>query len=106
MGVPRAKSIGVPLFRIEYFSSNIHFIVNTCQLKRDAQRESCELSFTGGTIRTAARETAPQRALREETASKREWGKSTYQYTILLKRELKHFFYRRFSASHEDMISP
>ena len=33
--------------------------------KKDAQRESCELSFIWGKMKTSAQETAPQIALRD-----------------------------------------
>ena len=36
-----------------------------CQLKKDVQLESCELSFIWGKMRTAAWETASQVALRD-----------------------------------------
>ena len=36
-----------------------------CQLKREAQRENCELSFIWGKMRTAAQETAAQIVLRD-----------------------------------------
>ena len=41
--------------------------------KKDAQCESCELSFTGGKMRTAAQEAAPEIAL--EDCWKRQMGK-------------------------------
>ena len=36
-----------------------------CQLKKNVQLESCELSFIWGKMRTAAQETASQVALRD-----------------------------------------
>ena len=47
-----------------------------CQLKKDVQLESCELSFIWGKMRTAAWETASQVALRE--CSKVAVGESRY----------------------------
>ena len=35
-----------------------HFCCVLCQLKKNAQQESCELSFIWGKMRTIARETA------------------------------------------------
>ena len=67
-----------------------------CQLKKDVQLGSCELSFIWGKMRTAAQEAASQIALRD--CSK-----------VLVKGEcnaVKHSFYKRFFVSHEDLISP
>ena len=47
-----------------------------CQLKKDVQLESCELSFIWGKMRTAAWETASQIALRD--CSKAAVGESQY----------------------------
>ena len=55
-------------------------------------------------MRTAAWETAPRIALRDYSRGR--GGRSIYQYVILLKGELKHFFYRRFSASSEELRAP
>ena len=44
--------------------------------KKNAQRESCELSFIGGKMKTIAREMASQRALRN--CSKEVVGRSVY----------------------------
>ena len=44
--------------------------------KKDAQLESCELSFIWGKMRTAAREAAPQIALRD--CSKAAVGEGQY----------------------------
>ena len=73
--------------------------------KKDAQCESCELSFIWGKMRTAAQEAAPQIALRD--CSKRAVGGRSI-YKILVNGEfdtIKHSFYERFSASHEDLMS-
>ena len=43
---------------------------------KNAQRESCELNFIGGKVRTAAQETAPQIALKN--CSKEAGGKGEY----------------------------
>ena len=43
----------------------LNFSHRNCQLKKDVQLESCELSFTGGKMRTAAWEAASQIALRD-----------------------------------------
>ena len=43
-----------------------HRLALICMLtKKDAQRESCELSFIWGKMKTSAQETAPQIALRD-----------------------------------------
>ena len=47
-----------------------------CQLKKDAQLESCEFSFIWGKMRTAAWEAASQTALRDR--SKAGEGESQY----------------------------
>ena len=49
-----------------------------CRLKKDAQCESCKLSFIWDKMRTAAWETALQMALRN--SSKKGWGGGS-QYT-------------------------
>ena len=65
-------------------------------------------------MRTVAQETAPQIALRD--CSKKAAGEDLYKitrfytiYKILVKGEfnaLKHLLYKRFSASHEELMSP
>ena len=63
------------------------------------------VSFIWGKIRTAARETAPQRALRN-CSREVVGGRSTY---ILVKEELTAIaclLYNRFYASHEELMSP
>ena len=73
--------------------------------KKDAQLESCELSFIWGKMRTATWEAASQIALRD--CSKAAVGES--QYKVLVKGEfntMKHSFYKRFFVSHEDLMSP
>ena len=63
--------------------------------RKDEQFESCELSFIWGKMRTAAREAASQRALRD--CSKAGGGKSVHK--VLVKGEfsaLKHSFYKKF----------
>ena len=71
--------------------------------KKDIQLESCKWSFIGGKMRTAAQEAAPQIALRD---LKSQWGKI---YKILVKGEfsaIKFLLYKKFSSSHEELISP
>ena len=57
-----------------------------------------------GEMRTAAWESVPQRILRD--CSKEAVGEG--QYMILMKEfnAIKPSFYRRFSASHEELLSP
>ena len=55
-----------------------------CRLKKNAQHESCELSFIWGKMRTAAQETAFQIALRN--CPKGVGGKVSI-YVILVKGE-------------------
>ena len=55
-----------------------------CGLKKIAHRESCELSFICGKMRTAVRETASQLALRN--CSKKDM-RSVSIYVILVKRD-------------------
>ena len=57
---------------------------STGKKKKNAQRESCELSFIGGKMRTIAQETAFQIALRN--CSKDVGGKVSI-YVILVKGE-------------------
>ena len=96
--------------------------------KKDAQCESCELSFIWGKMRTATRETAPQIILRncfkevvgedQESRYKIWWRQSSMQSDfgegkvqcnqILVKAKfnaIKRLFYKRFSASHEELLS-
>ena len=90
----------VHLKRIQCCTSIISLLT-----KKDAQCESCELSFIWGKMRTAAQEAAPQIALRD-CSKGAVGGRSTYK--ILVKGEfdtIKHSFYKRFSASHEDLMS-
>ena len=72
---------------------------------KDVQLESCELSFILGKMRTAAQEGASQIALKLLQSSS--GGKSIYK--VLVKGEsntFKHLFYKKFVASHEDLMSP
>ena len=58
-------------------------------------------------MRTAAREAASQIALRD--CSKEEVGEGQYIYKILVNGEFSvigHSLYKRFSASHEELMSP
>ena len=55
-----------------------------CQLKKIAQHEICKLSFVWGKMRTAAQETAPQRALRNCSKDAR---RKVSIYVILVKGE-------------------
>ena len=78
--------------------------------KKDAQCESCELNFIWGKILFGAKcgvaqEAAPQIAPRDCSKGAVR-GRSIYE--ILVKGEfdtIKHSFYKRFSASHEDLMS-
>ena len=66
--------------------------------KKDAQLESCELSFIWGKMRTASREAAPQIALTD--CSKEAVGRRS-KYKVLVKADynnIKHSLYKRFSA--------
>ena len=63
------------------------------------------VSFIWGKMRTAAWETAPQRALRN-CSREVVGGRSIY---ILVKEEfnaISCFLYKRFYASHEELMSP
>ena len=62
-----------------------------CQLKKNAQRESCKLSFYLGKMRPAAGETAPQIALRH---CSKEAGRVSI-YVILEEgiHAIKHIFF-------------
>ena len=81
--------------------------------KENAQRERCELSFIWGKMRTAARETASQIALRN--CSKEAGGKVSI-HVILVKGEYMRsstYFLQKVSASlvqitasHEEQTSP
>ena len=73
--------------------------------KKEAQLQSCQLSFIWGKMRTAALETAPQRALR---LLKRGSQKRSI-YKTLVKGEfnaIKRLLYKKFSASHVQLMSP
>ena len=78
-----------------------------CQLNKNAQHDSCVLSFIWGKIRTTAQETAFQRALRN--CSTEVVGKVSI-YVILVKGEhmqsSTYFFLQKVSASHEEQSSP
>ena len=56
----------------------VQWNVSKCQLKKNAQHESCKLSFIWGKMKTAAWETAPQIALRN--CSKETGGRSVYMW--------------------------
>ena len=87
------------LFKMMYFK-----LLSTL---KNAQLESCELSFIWGKMRTAARKTASQIALRN--CSKEVGGKVSI-YVILVKEEYIQsstlFFLQKISASHEEQSSP
>ena len=67
---------------------------------------SCELSFIWGKMKTIARETAIQIALR--SYFKEVWGKVSV-YVLLVKGEYMQsnkYFLQKVSASHEESTSP
>ena len=76
-----------------------------CRLKRNAQHESCELSFIWGKMRTTARETETQIALRN--CSKEVGGRSVLS-VILVKGvcSVKHTCGQRLGAGHEKQVPP
>ena len=77
-----------------------------CHLKKRCTMWECKVSCIWGTVRTAAWETAPQIAWRNCT--KKTVGGGQYIW-LLVKREfnaIKHLSYKRFSASHEEVMSP
>ena len=78
------------------------FVLSTI---KEAQLGSCELSFIWGKMKTAAQETVPQIALRD--CSEEAVGEG--QCMILVKgefNEMELLLYKRFSASHEELMSP
>ena len=78
----------------------------TLDLRKSAQRESCELSFIWGKMKTAGQETASQIALRN--CSKEAGGKVSI-YVILVKGEYMQsstYFLQKVSASHKEQTSP
>ena len=82
------------------------YIPAGCGLQKDAQCESGKLSFICGKMSTAAGETAPQTALRD---CSKEVVRGRSIYMILVKGEfsaIKCLFYKRFSISHEELMSP
>ena len=95
------------LEKILYHLSHQGSIVMVVLTKKDAQCESCELSFIWGKMRTATRETAPQIILRN--CSKEVVGEDQEsRYKILVKAKfsaIKRLFYKRFCASHEELLS-
>ena len=60
----------------QHFSEFSFYLLILCQLKKDVQLESCEVSFIWGTMKTAAREAASQIGLRN--CSKAAVGESQY----------------------------
>ena len=65
--------------RVKELRSNFLVVVEMilyCRLEQSAQRESCELSFIWGHMKTAAMETAPQTVLRN--CSKEGGGEGQY----------------------------
>ena len=80
--------------------------------KKKAQRESCKLSSIWGKVRTAAWETAPQRAWR--SCSKEAGGKASYIYNFGEGgiHAVKHIFFQKVSTSlvnfdsHKEQSSP
>ena len=57
-----------------YVLLNLTALDTSCQLKKNAQCESCKLSFVWGKMRIVARETVPQIALRNCTKEVGEGG--------------------------------
>ena len=88
------------------FVLNEKFYVVVVNLKKNAQWESCELSFIWGSVRTAALEKAPQIALQD--CSKEAGGKDSI-CVILVKGEYTqsrtYFFVESFCWSHEASVS-
>ena len=78
-----------------------------CGLKKNAQRESCELSFIWGKMRTIGWETTFQVALRN--CSKEVGGKVSVIYGFSegggRVRAVKHTFWQRVAASHKEQMS-
>ena len=75
-------------------------------LTRNAEHESCRLSFTGGKKRTIAQETAFPIVLRVFVRSRRE-GQYTYDFSEGGVHTIGHiFFVQKVSASHEEQSSP
>ena len=73
---------------------------------KNAQHESCEVSFIWGKMRTAAWETAPQIVLRN--CSKEAKGKVSIYVILVMGKYMqssKHIFFQ-ISASHEKQSSP
>ena len=86
------------------------FFGGNCRLQKNAQCESCELSFIWGKMRTAARETAPQIALRN--SSKEVGGKDSKDVIFVYMQSSTHFLVESFcwsceaSADYEEQSSP
>ena len=78
---------------------------NVVDRKKKAQHENCELSFIWGKMRTIAWETAFQISLRN---CSREVGGRSMLYMTLVKegRAVKHTFWQRLAASHEEQMPP
>ena len=121
---PKCPALKKTLYHLSHQGSTV-MVGST---KKDAQCESCELSFIWGKMRTATRETAPQIILRncfkevvgedQESRYKIWWRQSSMQSDfgegkvqcnqILVKAKfnaIKRLFYKRFSASHEELLS-
>ena len=85
-----------------------------CVDLKNAQQESCEFSFIGGNMRTAAQETAPRQSS-EKLFQRGKRQRSVYN-VILLKggiHTIQHIFFPKgfyesheASASHEKQSSP
>ena len=79
-----------------YTFTHTHPHTHTCWLKKNAQSESCKLSFIWGNVGAAAQETAPQIALRN--CSKEMGGRTAY--VILVKGGVhaikRIYFFRKF----------
>ena len=88
----------------ELLSVQAQTTLTLCRLKKDVQHESFELSFIWGKMRTAAWEIAPQIALRN--CAKEVVGKvSICDFGEGGVQTIKHLSYKRFSASHEELMS-
>ena len=85
--------------------SGAYLVSLKCQLKKDVQLESSELSFIWGKMRTIAQEAVSDSSERLLQSGS---GEKTI-YKVLVKGEfntMKHSFYKRFFVSHEDLMSP
>ena len=77
-------------------------------IKKDVQLENCELSFIWGKMRTAAWEDCIPNSSEKLKWFQRGSGRRSI-YQILVKEEfnaIKSLLYKRFSANHEELMSP